>query len=136
MNIPMGDYPMWGLVDYDDDVADLGELVGGFLELRDPVDWPRTIRAQPMRRMRVTLDYEPERLLERLLGYLDEEYGDPDSQDTTKPTAAMLAAGQELVEVIKRDYVPWSREPIPGLEIVEINILEWVQEYAPELLEG
>lgn len=51
-----------------------------------------------------------ERALEDALGFLDEEYSDPDG-DTTEPTKKMKAAANAFGKAVVEDYDVWACEP-------------------------
>jgi len=51
------------------------------------------------------INIDAEWLLDYVLEYLDDEYGDPDG-DYTKPSQKMIDAAQEFIKVIKSEYTP------------------------------
>lgn len=60
--------------------------------------------------------------LERVLEWLDEEYGDPDGSDNTEPTEEMIEAEKELHNAILRGYHSWACERV--VEVV-VNLTRW-----------
>ena len=74
---------------------------------------------------------DAERVLERLLESLDDEYGDPDG-DYTEPTDSMKQAAEAFVRAVVAEYTPWACEPT-GNE-VRVNALDWVREHRPDWL--
>ena len=95
---------------------------------RDPSDWPETVTARGFKRGVVT--YDGETVLERMLEHLDEEYSDPDGDDT-KPTEGMKRAADAFVSAVLAEYTPWACEEC---ETVTVNVKEWVTEHMPEWL--
>lgn len=59
-----------------------------------------------------------ERALDQFLEDLDEEYGDPDG-DNTEPTETMKAASLAFADAILKEYTPFFCEPTG--EVVEIT---------------
>ncbi len=93
------------LVDDPADVVD--NLVTGE---EDYQDYPIKVHVfRPMEAIGSPTDYAI-RILEELLETLDDEYGDPDG-DNTKPTKKMREASLELAKVMKEEYVSWMCEP-------------------------
>lgn len=78
-------------------------------EFADQISWP--IEVLVYRRKALP---GPEAGAEAVLGYLldlfDDEYGDPDG-DNTDPTPGMKAAAETFVQAILSEYVPWQCEP-------------------------
>lgn len=77
---------------------------------------------------------DAERLLEHLVESWDEDFGDPDG-DWMRPkdfSPGVLDAGTAFVEAVRSEYRVWAHESI--IE-VEVPVLEWVRQHAPEWLE-
>jgi hypothetical protein len=74
------------------------------------ITWPLRIGVYH----RMTLP-EPERLatqiLDNLLDYLDEDYGDPEGNHISKSTPAMQEAALACAKVVRECYVSWACEP-------------------------
>ena len=82
---------------------------------------PETVEVHGFKRMAVTsLQYA--RPLERLLEYLDEDYG---GDEPTKPTPAMLAAEKVFLAVVQAEYVSWACE---HCETVTVRVADHVPE--------
>lgn len=70
--------------------------------------------------------------LERILNYLDEEYGDSEGLDWDPPSKRIKDAWEAFREAVKADYKPWTCEEVFR---VEVNALEWAKKNIPEWLE-
>lgn len=68
---------------------------------------------------------EPADVLARLLEGLDEEYGA--EGEPTEPTAAMLAAAEAFVAVVRAEYVPWACEAVLT---VQVDVATWAHHRA------
>jgi len=108
----------------------LGEAVAEMLEQRLP-DIPETLTMVGYRRMKAEL--RPSDVLESLLEELDEELGDPDGDEATKPTPAMIEAAEAVCKVVLAEYVPWACEECGVRETVDVR--EWARENDAELLD-
>jgi len=67
--------------------------------------------------------------LQMALEFLDEEYGNPDGVDWSKPTERMIDAEKEFLKVIKEEYTPWACERVTSKEI---NLQEWLSDNRQE----
>lgn len=125
---------MWG---GEDDEMLVHENIDDFIESLldgDPdEDFPASITVCGYKRRTMdSNDLRADQILEDILENLDQEYGDPDG-DQTDPTADMEQAAQALVEAIKKDYEVWSCE---GVLLVEVkDVRGWVKEQRPDWLE-
>jgi len=59
---------------------------------------------------RIPISLDPQRVLDDVIEILDEDYADPDGDDTV-PTERMVEASKRFVEVIKEEYVPTLYSP-------------------------
>lgn len=109
-----------------DDWLDMFVLPGGKWDDRTPetVEVVGYARVVPVLRDGDSLD--------RLLGYLDEEYGDPDAP-WSEPTDAMRAAERRFHEVVRDEYEPWMCEPVRR---EMINVREWINRGTHAKYEG
>lgn len=72
-------------------------------------------------------------LLEWFFDSYAEELFNPEEGPTM--TGGMRVAAQHLVDVIVREFVPWSCDRDPAQDVT-VNALDWVREHAPEWLKG
>jgi hypothetical protein len=68
-------------------------------------------------------------VLDYCLERLDEEYGDHDGGDYTEATDAMKEAEKVFLEVIKKEYIPQTCEPVCQKEII---VMDWIKENRPD----
>jgi hypothetical protein len=101
-------------------------------------EWPEKITVFGFARETLKLSNESARVLEQLLGSLDEVYGNPEK--ATTETEGMKKAAEEFVQKVAAEYQVWSCKRVTS---EEINVMEWVKEHAPgwltenpQLLEG
>lgn len=85
----------------------------------DRYPWPMRVivhrRAQPP-----SAEAVAERVLDHVLDWLDEEYGDPDPySDKIDATPAMLEAARTFARVLLSEYLVWACEPTG--EIIEVS---------------
>ena len=66
-----------------------------------------------------------------LLDALDEEYGDPDGNET-KPTASMMEAERVFIEAVLTEYTVWQCE---GVYTEEVDATAWLAEHRPQWLD-
>lgn len=78
---------------------------GSWKEIADQISWPIEVHVYRRRALP-----RPETILGFVLDMLDEEYCDPDG-DNTDPTPGMKAAAETFVQAILSEYVPWRCEP-------------------------
>lgn len=71
------------------------------------------------------------RMLEDLLEYLDEEFGNPNG-DPTQPTPGMQQAEKEFIEKVLKEYEVYQCE-YSG-DKVTISTIDWIREHEPEWL--
>jgi hypothetical protein len=76
--------------------------------------------------------FSPSICLDRLIEDLDEEYGNPNGDPFTA-TEAMKKAETKFLTVVKKEYTPWACECNGEKHVV--NLLQWVKENRPDLLE-
>jgi hypothetical protein len=62
--------------------------------------------------------------LERILEYLDDEYGDPNGSPTT-PTRKMIDAERMLHDVVIEDYESWACRAVTK---IVVNLKNWISE--------
>ena len=91
--------------------------------LGDLEEEPETIEVVRYRPMTPSIGNLPSRVLDTLLEYLDQEYGDPEG-DAPDETEKMRELAEVFVRDVLREYEPWACEPIDS-EIV--NVAEWVR---------
>lgn len=97
----------------DNVLFDACEKVGeGFDAMADRVSWP--IRIRVFRRMDIGGDVRSHsiaaRIIEDVLGDLDSDYGNHDS-DHTEPTDQIKTTALEFGRAVVADYIPWACEP-------------------------
>lgn len=62
--------------------------------------------------VRTRINLDPEAVVEEIYGELWEDHGDPEGTDIQGPTPAVIAAAEELVRVIQRDFRSWVCEQV------------------------
>ena len=82
-----------------------------------------TIEVARYRPMTPSIGNLPSRVLDTLLEYLDQEYGDPEG-DAPDETEKMRELAEVFVRGVLMEYEPWACELI-DIEIV--NVAEWVR---------
>lgn len=97
--------------------------------IREMVKTRPTLTLVEFKRMEI----DPARLgvLEHLLEFLDEEYGNQDG-DWTTPTPDMKSAELTFIKAVLKEYEVWQCEPTGKKE--EVDILQWVTENEPDWL--
>jgi hypothetical protein len=110
--------------------TDMDDAIQYHLEQFEMDCLPETIEVYGFARM--TVGAHGSCPLDHVLEYLDEEYGDPDG-GWSDPTEAMKKAEAEFLEVIEREYVPWSCEQVAT---ETVNAMDWIRENRPDWLES
>lgn len=101
------------------------------LDDRPRDEWPERLTVYGYARQTPKWEHLPQRVLDRFLEDLDEDYGNP--EEATTQTEAMLVAAKEFVEKINAEYTVWSCKRVAT---EEINVMDWVKEHAPNWLEN
>jgi hypothetical protein len=112
--------------------TDLNEAIENFLDHIHP-ELPETVEVYGWRRVPVKAsDTLAAQLVERVLEDLDEQYGDPDG-DNTEINDVMRDAGWACVDAIVAEYqrTSWPHEIDKDFKM-EVNTREWMKEHAPE----
>ena len=118
-------------LEYEDD----DEAILAYLDGLYPDDLPETIELCGYARREVKPEFFKDFFIEQAFERLDEEFGDPDGDFTSKPTQKMKDAEKIFIEAILAEYEPWmcecvSREDIDVKEWVEKNAPHWLKEKA------
>ena len=66
---------------------------------------------------------DAERLVEEAMERLDEEFGDPNADEYTRPHESVLAAAKAFLDAIKATYQPWMCECVTK---VEVDPRKWI----------
>lgn len=97
--------------------------------------WPESVTVHGFARAAVgevhPIEKSAEHLLEYLLEWLDEDYGDPGAP--TKPSEEMRGAARVFVKSVVEQYEPWACVKVSEQSVL---VLPWVMEHAPHWLEG
>lgn len=112
--------------------TDPDEAIEHFLDEIHP-ELPETVTVYGWKRAKINPSVSlPQNVLERVLEDLDEQYGDPDG-DNTDFTESMEAAAQAFVDAVVVEYqlTSWPHEIDKDFKM-EVNTREWMRENAPE----
>jgi hypothetical protein len=112
--------------------TDPNEAIENFLDNIHP-ELPETVTVYGWRRAPVNASNTlAAQLVERVLEDLDEQYGDPDG-DNTEINDVMRDAGWACVDAIVAEYqrTSWPHEIDKDFKM-EVNTREWMKENAPE----
>lgn len=124
---------MWGVNDAerleheDRDEAIYDYLDANYVRAGDPA----TVTLQGYVRCEVNSQELADQALETLLEDLDEQYADPEGEDT-KATDAMKAAAKVFVDAVLSEYEVYTCELVFS---EEVDVSAWIQEHQPGWLE-
>ena len=124
-------YIGYGIEDQERLDADPDNVMEYQLDGMSPSDWPETIEIFEHEPRIVSLDTKD--VLDHVYEYLNEEYGDPYG-NSEEPSEAVVAKTQELVDLIKSEYLSWVCDKNGNSKI--INVHDWVTENAEEWLDN
>jgi hypothetical protein len=107
------------------------EAIEHWLDAMPAAEFVDTVTVQEFAPVRAEIS--PDSVLDFVLENLDEEYGDPDG-DQTERTLAMQTAEQAFINTILAEYEPWNCAPTG--RTAQVAALEWVREHRPNWLKG
>jgi hypothetical protein len=119
----------WGPVDAEGCLTaeDENDAIEQILDAMDePLPGRITIAGYALSQVKIS----PRGVLDNLLEQLDEDYANPEG-DATEATEAMKEAERVFLEVITKEYQPWSCDEVCRKEI---GIVEWLKENRPDWL--
>lgn len=130
----MGEVTAYGMI-YPDGSADEclrddpDEVIDCYLDLHDPIDWPRTVTIAGYRPSDILwASFDP---LYEIIDQLEINFGDPEGHMEFRPSKELKAANARMVEILKAEYVPWRHVEVKGQRFAH-DVASWVAEHRPE----
>lgn len=106
------------------------DMIDAVVEILDDMEeLPDTLDIWGYKRMAIDNQSTASEVVEGILENMDNEYGSYD-QDPTRPTPAMLEAAEKLLDVVRKEYVPWVCVAVLICRIPDVK--EWVKRNYPE----
>jgi hypothetical protein len=108
------------------------EAIGDYLDQCAPGDEPEQLDVAGYQRMTIkpnAWELDPGRLLENLYESLDDEYNS--GEDPSEPTAAVKAAAQAFLDVVRREYVAYNCDQRVIVSLDAADVAAFVAEQWP-----